>query len=615
MPDDSYPPIGDYGYIADCHSCALVSRSGSIDWACMPRFDSGSCFARILDWQSGGFCQISPVGSYRSSRRYIDKTLVLETIFENDEGKVRLIDCFTMKKGGKHDPHQQILRVVEGLEGTMKLKFDCAPRFEYGAVKPWIREYREAQYIALGGSDGLLISGNFCLGMKHRHDLEGTCSVGKGERAYLSLIYRRPEILDEGGADIPSISELRRRLEETIDWWRSWVSQISFSGPYAILGTRSAIVLKGLSNAPTGAIAAAATTSLPETPTGSRNWDYRFTWIRDSCFAVRSLAAIGLAKEADGFRRFVERSAAGSAEELQILFGMGGERRLKEQELTALEGYRGARPVRIGNAAEKQTQLDVYGELLDLSWLWYSRGHSPDQDYWEFLVGMVETAVADWTKPDRGIWEMRGEPRHFVHSKVMCWAALNYGIMLAQELEREAPIERWKKVREDVRERIERDGYDKDRGTFVQAFDSHTVDAALLLIPTVGFIDYTDERMIRTTDVIRQQLSIDGLLRRYPEGSDGLPGSEGVFLACSFWLVNCLARQRRLDEAQEVFDRALNTGNDLGLFSEEYDVERQEMLGNYPQALTHLSLITALVALCEMSSTRSRVPSAGICGA
>ncbi|MGE5237836.1 MAG: glycoside hydrolase family 15 protein [Chloroflexota bacterium] len=615
MPDDSYPPIGDYGYIADCHSCALVSRSGSIDWACMPRFDSGSCFARILDWHNGGFCQISPIGSYRSSRRYIDNTLVLETIFENDEGKVRLIDCFTMKKGGKHDPHQQILRVVEGLEGTMKLKFDCAPRFEYGAVKPWIREYREAQYIALGGSDGLLISGDFCLGMKHRHDLDGTCSVGKGERAYLSLSYRRPEILDEGGAEIPSISELSRRLEETIDWWRSWVSQISFSGPHATLATRSAIVLKGLSNAPTGAIAAAATTSLPETPAGSRNWDYRFTWIRDSCFAVRSLAAIGLAKEADGFRRFVERSAAGSAEELQILFGMGGERRLKEQELTALEGYRGARPVRIGNAAEKQTQLDVYGELLDLSWLWYSRGHSPDQDYWEFLTGMVETAAADWNKPDRGIWEMRGEPRHFVHSKVMCWAALNYGILLAQELERAAPIERWKKVREDVRGRIERDGYDKDRGIFVQAFDSHTLDAALLLIPTVGFIDYADERMIRTTDVIRQQLAIDGLLRRYPEGSDGMPGSEGVFLACSFWLVNCLARQGRLDEAQEVFDRALSTGNDLGLFSEEYDVERREMLGNYPQALTHLSLITALVALCEMSSTRSRLPSAGICGA
>jgi pentatricopeptide repeat protein len=357
-----------------------------------------------------------------------------------------------------------------------------------------------------------------------------------------------------------------------------------------------------LSNAPTGAIAAAATTSLPETPGGTRNWDYRFTWIRDSCFAVRSLAQIGFVKEADGFRRFIERSAAGSAEELQILFGMGGERLLKEQELIDLEGYRGAKPVRIGNAAEKQLQLDVYGEILDLSWLWYSRGHSPDADYWEFLTGMIETAATIWNEPDRGIWEIRGKPRHFVHSKVMCWAALNYGIRLAKELEREAPIGRWEKAREVVRSTIEKQGYDQDRGVFVQAFDNRIIDASLLLIPTVGFVDYTDERMIRTTDVVGKELNASGLLRRYPEGEDNLPGKEGAFLACSFWLVNCLARQGRHDEAYEVFNRAVRTGNDLGLFSEEYDTERGEMLGNYPQGLTHLSLITALVALTENDS-------------
>ena len=603
MPDDAYPAISDYGYIGDCHSCALVSGSGSIDWACMPRFDSGSCFGRILDWQKGGFCQISPMGPYKSSRHYIDKTLVLETVFENNEGRVRLIDCFTMREGGKHDPHQQILRVVEGIEGKMILKFDCAPRFEYGAVNPWIRKYKGEQYIALGGSDGLLISGDFCLGMKHRHHLEGRCSVGKDERAYLSILYRRPEMLDEGIVEIPSISELAQRLDETIDWWSSWTSKSSFTGPYKEPAMRSAIILKGLSNAPTGSIAAAATTSLPESPGGSRNWDYRFTWIRDSCFAVRSLAEIGFVKEADGFRRFVERSAAGSAEELQILFGLGGERRLKEQELTELEGYQSAQPVRIGNAAEKQMQLDVYGELLDLSWLWYSRGHAPNADYWEFLTGMVDTAAANWNKPDRGIWEMRGSPRHFVHSKVMCWAALNYGIMLAQELEREAPVERWKEAREDLRRGIEKEGYDRDRGVFVQAFDNRAMDAALLLIPTVGFIDYTDERMVRTANEVQKELAVNGLLRRYPEGNDAMDGKEGAFIACSFWLVNCLARQGRLDEAHKVFKRAVSTGNDLGIFSEEYDLEREEMLGNYPQGLTHLSLITAIIALSEMEQT------------
>lgn len=605
MFDAAYPPISDYGFIGDCHSCALVSGSGSIDWACMPRFDSGSCFGRILDWQKGGFCQISPIQPFRYSRRYLDNTLVLETVFENSEGKALLIDCFTMKKGGKYYPHQQILRVVEGIEGRMSLKFDCAPRFEYGAVKPWIRRYKGDQYIALGGSDGLLISGDFCLGMKHRHHLEGTCSVGEGERAYLSIIYRRPEILDEGAVEVPSIPQLGQRLEETIGWWRSWTSKSSFRGPHSELAMRSAMILKGLSNSPTGAIAAAATTSLPESTGGSRNWDYRFTWIRDSCFAVRSLSEIGFMKEADGFRRFVERSAAGSAEELQIFFGMGGERRLREQDLAELEGYRGAKPVRIGNAAENQMQLDVYGELLNLSWLWYSRGHSPDADYWEFLTGMVETAATLWDRPDRGIWEMRGNPRHFVHSKVMCWAALNYGIILAQELGHDAPIERWQKAREDIRRTVEREGYDQDRGIFVQAFDNRSMDAALLLIPTVGFIEYEDERMIRTTSEVQKELNVDGLLLRYPEGNDELAGKEGAFLACSFWLVNCLARQGRLDEAHRVFNRAANTGNDLGLFSEQYDAEREELLGNYPQGLTHLSLITALVALNQMGEQHS----------
>ena len=420
MSKNSYPPISDYGFIGDCHSAALISKSGSIDWCCMPRIDSGSCFARMLGWQQGGYCQVCPTKKYEISRRYIDDTLVLETTFRTDDGEAKLIDCFPMRKGGEHHPHRQILRLVEGVRGEMELRFEIVPRFDYGAIKPWIRKRGENHYIALGGSYGLLISGDFCLNMTHRHQLDGVCTVKEGSRAHLSILYRRPEELDEDLVDPPEIQELDERLSETIDWWRDWVSQGNTISKYGEQARRSAIVLKALSNAPTGAIAAAATTSLPEAPRGSRNWDYRFSWVRDSVFTVRSLAELGYFKEADGFRRFIERSAAGSADELQILFGVGGERRLKETEIAELEGYRGAKPVRVGNAAETQIQLDVYGELLDLTWRWHNFGYSPDEDYWEFLTELVNAAAKLWSTPDRGIWEIRGEPRHFVQSKAMC---------------------------------------------------------------------------------------------------------------------------------------------------------------------------------------------------
>jgi GH15 family glucan-1,4-alpha-glucosidase len=598
MPE-RHPGIGEYAYLSDCHGSALVSRGGSIDWACLPRFDSASSFARLLDRDRGGFCRIAPAGPFESSRRYLDDSLVLETTFRTAGGRARLIDCFAMRKGGEHKPHRQLLRIVEGLDGQVDFRLECAPRFEYGAVMPWIRKAGRRAYAALGGSNGLLISGDFRFEEGRRHQLDGTCRVARGERARLSIMHRTPESLDEGDLRIPPIPELDRRLEQTLDWWRSWASKRRYSGALAGLAARSAAVLKGLCNAPTGAIVAAATTSLPESPGGSRNWDYRYSWIRDSCFAARSLAEIGFDPEADGFRRFVERSAAGSAAEIQVVFGVGGERQLREVTLENLEGYRGAKPVRIGNAAQRQVQLDIYGELLSLSWLWHTRGHSPDADYWEFLTDIVTTVARTWERPDSGIWEIRGKPRHFVHSKVMCWAALDYGIRLARELGREAPVDQWEKARDEVRQAVEQSGYDASRGVFVQAFGSDAMDAALLLIPTVGFADYCDERMVRTTDAVRAELGADGLLRRYAEGLDGLPGREGAFLACSFWLVNCLARQGRLEEAREAFRRAAGTGNDLGLFSEEYDVDRGEMLGNFPQGLTHLSLIEALLALTE----------------
>jgi GH15 family glucan-1,4-alpha-glucosidase len=604
MSNDRYPPISDYAFIADCHSSALVSRSGSIDWCCMPRFDSGSCFGRLLDWERGGYCQIAAAHPYETSRKYTEDTLILETHFRTREGEARLLDFFPMRRGGRHTPYQQILRITEGTEGQIDLLIDIVPRFNYGAIKPWIRRCGETGFIAIGGKDGLLISGNLPLEMKDRHGLRGSCLIRKGDRFYLSILYRPPEELDQGRVDIPTAEQIDLRLHETIGWWHAWCSQGTSDGPFARHLRRSATVLKGLSNAPTGAITAAPTTSLPEAPGGSRNWDYRFSWIRDSVFAVRSLGRLGFHKEADGFRRFIERSAAGSAEELQILFGLEGERRLHEFVIGELEGYRGAAPVRIGNAAVQQVQLDVFGELLDLAWSWHLRGQSPDDDYWEFLVEIVNAAAEGWHRPDHGIWEIRGKPRHFVQSKAMCWGALHRGIRLAEELGRDGPVEAWKKARSEVKQAIEEKGYDSNRGVFVQAFGHPALDAALLLLPVTGFIDYKDERMIRTTDAIRQELGENGLLYRYAPGADDLNGKEGTFLACSFWLAECLAKQRRLEEAQKVFERALATGNDLGLFSEEYDPDHAEMLGNFPQALTHLSLINAAVALAEMEDTK-----------
>ncbi len=600
MNTDSYPPIGEYGFIADCHSAALVSKSGSIDWCCMPRIDSSSCFGRILDWKKGGSCRISPANPYESRRRYLDRTLVLETTFQTETGRARLLDCFTMRRGGEHDPHRQILRVIEGLEGKVDFTIDIVPRFDFGAIKPWIRRYRQDHHMAVGGSDGLLISSDASVKMKHRHDLAGSCIVAAGQRKHLSILHRPPESLGENLVDVPDPREQDRRLQETIEWWQAWSGQGQCGGPYADQLQRSAIVLKGLSNAPTGAIAAAPTTSLPESPGGTRNWDYRFSWIRDSSFTVRSLAQLNYTHEADGFRRFIERSAAGSADQLQVLYGIGGERRLHEYEIGDLEGYRGAKPVRIGNAAESQIQLDAYGELLDLAWHWHCRRRSPDHDYWEFLVELVNKVCSCWQRTDCGIWEFRGAPRHFVHSKVMCWAALNYGIKLAGDLRRKAPLQKWQKARAAVRRAVESQGYDAERGIFIQAFDHPGTDAALLLLPMVGFVAYDDKRMIRTTDAVREELGQDGLLRRYSDGDDGMQGREGVFLACSFWLAECLARQHRLDEAHQTLKRALEVGNDLGLFAEEYDTAADEMLGNFPQGLTHLSLITAAVALNEI---------------
>ena len=608
MPEGNhYPPIGDYALISDCRAMALVSSEGSIDWCCMPRIDRGSCFGRLLDWHKGGYCSIVPADADEGTtlfRRYLDGTLALETTFRNSGGEARLLDCFAVNiDGEQQEPQCRLLRVVEGTRGHMDLRLRVSPRFDYGEVEPWLRHHGMHVYSATGGDDALVISGGLGLTMIDRHDLESTFSVRAGERAHLSIAFVPPH---EIGSVVPQpteATELDRELDSSIRWWREWSSQVRLEGPDAPGAVRSALVLKALSNIDTGAIAAAATTSLPESPGGSRNWDYRYSWIRDSCFSVRSLADVGCRSEADGFRGFIERSSAGSAEKMQIMYGIGGERRLTEIVLDHLEGYRGARPVRIGNAASNQLQLDVYGELVEQTWRWHQRGRAPDDDYWRFLLELIDAAAERWKEPDRGIWEMRGKPKHFVHSKVMCWAALDRGVRLAEECLRKAPVKRWEKTRDEIREAVEEEGYDGDRGVFVQAFGESALDSALLLIPSFEFVAYEDERMIQTTDAIREELDLgDGLLLRYRPGeetNDGLEGKEGAFLACSFWLAECLARQGRMEEARAVFDQASSTGNELGLFSEEYDTEGGEMLGNYPQALTHLSHIAAAVAMAE----------------
>ena len=634
------PAISDYAYIGDCHSSALISKYGSIDWCCMPRIDAASCFGRLLDWENGGFCQLAPRRSCETTRSYIDSTMILQTVFTTEKAQARIIDFFSMRKGGSDVPYQQIIRIVEGIKGKMKFNLEIVPRFDYGAIKPWIRRYKYTSFIALGGSNGLLISGDMPMHLQNPHQLSSTFYIESKKRLYLSMIYKKPEELDAENVEVPAVDELDWRLSQTESWWRNWISQGNIPQPftatkesqnksgitgqpalnaavtaqtadadmqtlqppvissrYASLLTRSALVLKALSNAPTGAIAAAATTSLPECHGGSRNWDYRYSWIRDSYFTVRVLDHLGFVKETDGFRRFIERSSHSSTDGLKTLYGVDGETRLHEFTLPELSGFRGAKPVRIGNAAVDQLQLDIYGGLLDLAWNSVKRGNTLDIDYWKFLVQIVQTVSDLWHQPDCGIWEMRGEPRHFVHSKVMCWVALDRGIKLAEQLNKEVPVEQWRQTREAIRQAVEENGYDAQRGVFIQAFGYPHMDAALLLMPMWGFLDYSDERIVRTVDAIMQDLMEDGLLYRYPINSDGLEGTEGVFLPCSFWLVICLARQGRLDAANEIFQRAVATGNELELFAEEYDTKGKEMLGNFPQALTHLSLIAAVLSL------------------
>ncbi len=600
MTDDrSYLPIADYALIGDCHSAALISREGSIDWCCLPRFDSGSAFGRLLDAERGGYCSVRPTaeGSWEYKRRYLDDTLVLETNLLGPAGEARLVDCFTLQGSPRQTDRRQILRVIEGVRGSVEVEVRVAPRYDYGQVRPWIRRHGHRLHSAIGGNDALLVWCEQELHEDPEHALIGSFSVGPGDRVRLTLTYTPPERIDEDPPTEPDAGTLDERLEQTVSWWREWGASVRLGSPDEAAARRSGIALKALTYAPTGAVAAAPTTSLPEAVGGPRNWDYRYAWVRDSSFSSRAFAELGCVNEADAFRAFIMRSAAGHAGDLQVLYGVGGERRLRGDVVDHLEGYRGSKPVAVGNDASAQFQLDAYGELVNLTWRWHRRGHSPSDDDWRFLVSLIDHAAERWSEPDCGIWEWPGDPDHFVHSKVLCWSALDRGIRLADECMRRAPTRRWKQTRDEIRETIERRGYDRKRGVYVQAFGRSEMDAALLLLPTVEYVAWDDERMLRTIAAVREELDAgDGLIYRYRR-DDGLEGDEGAFLCCSFWLAECLAEAGELDEARTIFDQAVARSNDLGLFSEEIDPRTGELLGNFPQGLTHLAHIDAAVAL------------------
>jgi GH15 family glucan-1,4-alpha-glucosidase len=601
-----YPPIADYALIGDCHSAALVSRQGSIDWCCLPRFDSDSCFGRLLDWANGGYFQICPTGRFSSRREYLERSLVLVTTFRSASGEARLIDFFAMRTGGRQRPRREIVRIVEGVSGTLRLRVRFVPRLDFGEVKPWVRAGHGGAHVAVGSNAGLVIFGDVPLNPGSDHDIEGVLEVHAKSRYHIGVQFLRPEESEQRVGGAQEVAQLEEHHEETLRWWRDWSAKIRDEDGRTPRGkasgtaiARSALVLKALCYAPTGAIIAAPTTSLPEESGGERNWDYRFCWLRDSIFTVHALSNLGLQAEAEGMRRFIQRTASGNASELQVLYAVDGKRRLPEIDLPKLDGWRGSRPVRIGNGAAQQFQADMYGLVMELSWRWSERGERPDDDYWGFLTAIVEVAIARRHLPDRGLWEVRSRPLHFVHSKVMCWAAVDGGIALAEKHGLPAPLDRWRGEREGMRKDIERRGYDRKRGVFVRSYGSTELDAALLLLPAVDFVAWDDERMVRTTEAIHKHLSRAGLVQRY-RAKDGLPGKEGVFVACTFWLAECLAHQRRHPQARRAFDRACRCANDLGLFAEEFEPRRGEMLGNFPQGLTHLSHLSAALALEQL---------------
>ncbi len=599
MSVEIYPPISDYALISDCHSGALVSKDGSVDWCTFHRFEARPVFGRILDWAKAGFFRIAPLDDdYEATRRYRPGTNVLETTFRTPTGTLVLTDFFAFRESGVGESHpdHQLIRIARCTEGEVAVKVKFVPRFDYGLTTPRLETLADDLVVAYGGADALVLQSELPFGHAELSATQGNRTLRAGEEAFVVLTYQLPHELAPGRL---TRDEVHAKLEATSATWAAWADRCTYEGPYREQVVRSALVLKGLTNGPTGAIVAAATTSLPEEVGGERNWDYRFSWLRDSALTLNALFALGYGEEAQAYVDWLKRTTAGRASELQIMYGVGGERLLPEVELDWLEGYRGSRPVRIGNGAYSQFQLDVFGELLDTVWIYRQHGGEIDDVFWEFL-GRVAGAVIDrWRLPDQGIWEIRGEPRHFTYSKVMAWVALDRVVRIADLDGREGALDEWRANRDELRELIEREGVDPESGAFLQSFDDGgKLDASNLMIPIVGFVEHTDPRARATFERTIAELSADGFVYRYvTDGVDGLSGDEATFAICSFWLVECLARAGETERARELFERLLGFCNDVGLLAEEIDPHSGELIGNFPQAFSHLGLIQAAIAL------------------
>jgi GH15 family glucan-1,4-alpha-glucosidase len=577
-------PIEDYALLGDTNTAALVSRSGSLDWLCAPRFDSPACFAALLGNAEHGRWLIAPAGEPRAvRRRYRDGTLVLETEFETDEGAVRLIDFMHCPP---RDGGVDVLRLVQGVRGTVPMRMELVMRFDYGRIVPWVRR-EDGGLRAVAGPESLRLRAPVEL------DNEGFAtrarfSITQGQSAAFSLCW------SPSYQALPEAPDPERALESTDAWWRDWSGRYAGDGPWRDAVQRSLLTLKALTYGPTGGIVAAPTTSLPERLGEGRNWDYRYCWLRDSAFTLYVLLASGYIDEARAWRDWLLRAVAGRPEQLQVLYGIAGERRLPEMELDWLPGYAGSAPVRTGNGAHGQLQLDAYGSIMDM--MHVARKHNVDYDHeaWRVERVLLEALESRWREPDASIWEVRGKPRQFTYSKVLAWVAFDRAVKAVERHGLEGPVDHWRKLRDSVHRDVCDNGYDASRNAFVQYYGSSALDASLLMISKIGFLPASDPRVAGTVEAIRRELMPDGFVLRYlqhDDGVDGLAPGEGAFLPCSFWLADNLAMTGRRDEARELFERLLAVRNDVGLLAEEYDPRARRLLGNFPQALSHIALI------------------------
>jgi GH15 family glucan-1,4-alpha-glucosidase len=582
--------IEDYGLIGDLQTAALVSREGCIDWLCLPRFDSGAVFASLLGTEENGHWTLQPEGEIRASRRrYRDDTLVLETELETDSGSVRLVDFMPPRQTSP-----DVVRVVEGISGDVEMRMELALRFDYGSAVPWVRSL-DGALVAVAGPDAVTLHTPVEL---EGRDLRtfAAFTVGPGERIPFVLTWFPSH------EDLPAAVDAEEALADTCEYWGEWAGRCTLDGRWRDAVVRSLVTLKALTYAPTGGIVAAPTTSLPEWLGGVRNWDYRYCWLRDATLTLLAFLRAGYVEEAGAWRDWLLRAIAGSTDAVQVMYGVAGERRLPELELPWLAGYEGSQPVRIGNGASNQFQLDVYGEVVDALHLARVKGLEASDDAWALARHVFDWLEEAWREPDEGIWEVRGPRRHFTHSKVMAWVAFDRAVKAIEKLGRDGPLDRWRATRDEIRADVLENGFDAEIGAFVQYYGSDRLDASLLLIPLVGFLPAKDERVVGTVDAIQRDLMRDGFVERYRADDenvdvDGLPPGEGVFLPCSFWLVAVLARLGRLDEAVELYERLLSLSNDLGLLSEEYEPERKRLVGNFPQALTHIALVETAFTL------------------